>query len=229
MNMLKRISSLVLALFLVLSLSVTAFAATTSVTYTGHNAFGFDACTQFTETDLFDNFKGVMPGDKLTQEVTVSNKAKCCDFIKVYLRAVPHDGENGLSKKVEDADETIASMSDFLNQLTMTVKQDGEVIFYGQANELDGLRRNVLLGTLRRKDSVTLDVTLEVPFSLDNRYANRVGEVDWVFTIEEFDDARPDTPKTGDDTNILPYVALLAVGLAGMFFLLATKRKKQVN
>ena len=120
-------------------------------------------------------------------------------------------------------------MSDFLNQLTMTVTQDGKTIFSGKANELDGLKKNVLLGTLRRNKSVTLDVTLTVPADLGNEYANRVGEVDWLFTVEEYDDARPDTPKTGDETNIIPYVALLAMGLAGMFFLLVTKRKKQVN
>ena len=228
MKIMKHVTSLVLALILVLSLSVTAFAATSSVEYSGHNIFGFAPGSEFTKTDLFDNFKGVMPGDTLTETITVSNTARCCDFIKIYLRAVPHDGENPLSPKVAQS-ETVASMSDFLNQLTMTVTQDGKTIFSGKANELDGLKKNVLLGTLRRNKSVTLDVTLTVPADLGNEYANRVGEVDWLFTVEEYDAARPDTPKTGDEPNIIPYVALLAMGLAGMFFLLVTKRKKQVN
>ncbi len=234
MKMIKRVTSLVLALILVLSLSVTAFAADSSVKYRGHSVLNFFkfAPGDFTRTDLFDNFKGVMPGDTLTETITVSNEAFCCDFIKIFMRAVPHDEEkNDLSAEVKAAakDETVATMTEFLNELTMTVTQDGKTIFSGKANELDGLRENVLLGKLRRNKSVTLDVTLTVPADLGNEYANRVGEVDWLFTVEEYDDARPNTPKTGDETNIMPYVALLAVGLAGMFFLLATKRKKQVN
>jgi hypothetical protein len=41
---------------------------------------------------------------------------------------------------------------------------------------------------------MTLDVELSVPIGLDNRYANRIGEVDWVFIAEGFDDPTPPPP-----------------------------------
>ncbi len=228
MKMVRRVSSLALALVIVLSLSVPAFAATSSVTYSGKGVFGFKPGSEFTRTDLFDNFKGVMPGDKLTETITIQNKAKSCDFIKVYMRAEVHDEvKNPLSPKVDET-ESVASMSDFLSQLSMTVWKKGSeaAIYHASPDELDGLKKNVYLGKFRRGESTTLDVELTVPLTLGNAYANRVGEVDWVFVVEEYDDERPDTPKTGDDTNIAPYVAILAVGLAGMFFLLISKRRK---
>ncbi len=228
MKMLRRVSSLALALVIVLSLSVTAFAATSSVTYSGKGVFGFKPGSEFTKTDLFDNFKGVMPGDKRTETITIQNNAKNCDFIKVYMRAEVHDEkENPLSPEVAKT-ESVASMSDFLSQLSMTVWKKGSetAIFHASPDELDGLKNNVFLGKFRRGEGTTLDVTLTVPLTLDNAYANRVGEVDWVFVVEEYDDDRPDTPKTGDGTNIAPYVAMLTIGLAGMLFLLISRRRK---
>ena len=56
-NFAKRISSLLLSMVLIMSLSVTAFAATSYVEYSGHNIFGFGPGSEYTETDLFDNFK----------------------------------------------------------------------------------------------------------------------------------------------------------------------------
>lgn len=231
MKILKRASSLALALVLVLSLAVPVFAADSVVSYSGHKLLGFAPGSKYITTDMFDNFKNVMPGDKLTELITVENTARCCDYIKVYMRAVPHDEtDNPLSPKVANSPdktpETVATMSDFLSQLTMVVKQGDKVIYTGSPDKTeDGLTNRVLLGTLRRNKSLDLTVELYVPRELDNKYANRIGEVDWEFTIEEYNDGR-DTPKTGDDTNILPYVALLAVGAAGMFVLLMVKRKK---
>ena len=120
MKMIKRLSGFFLALLLVSSLAVTALAADSSITYEGHNIFGFGPGSEFTDTDLFDNFKGVMPGDVLIETVTVRNEASCCDFVKIYIRADAHDSSNPLSSKVAER-ETVVSMQDFLNQLSMTV------------------------------------------------------------------------------------------------------------
>ena len=91
----KSGSALLLALIMVLSLSVTAFAADSSITFKGLEE-GFEAQpgSEYTETDLFDNFKNVMPGDQLTETITFKNQASDCDYINVYLKAVVHD-ENG--------------------------------------------------------------------------------------------------------------------------------------
>ncbi len=228
MKKIKRFTTLLIAFLLVFSLAVPAFAASSSVTYEGHNIFGFGPGSEFTDTDLFDNFKGVMPGDVLTETVTVRNEASCCDFIKIYMRAEVHGNGNPLSPEVAKH-ETVVSMQDFLSQLSMTVWNGNTKIYETSPDETDGLRNNVLLGTFRRNQGTTLTVELSVPAELGNEYANRVGEVDWVFVIEEYDDENPDVPKTGDESHIMLYMVLMAVSAACLFLLLFTRRKKQAE
>ncbi len=225
MKMIKRISVFFAVLLLVSSFAATAFAADSSVVYEGHNLFGFGPGSEFTATDLFDNFKGVMPGDTLTETVTVKNTASCCDFIKVYLRAEPHGGDNPLSPSVGDS-ETVASMEDYLAQLTLTLWNGAVKIYEGTPN---GPTSNVPLDTLRKNDALTLTLELEVPADLGNEYANRAGEVDWVFVVEEYDDANPDIPQTGDHSHIMLYATLMAVSFMGIILLLFTKRKKKAK
>lgn len=194
----KAISSLLLALAMVMGISVTAAAADSSVTFLGQaEGFEFKPGSTYTSTDLFDGFKGVMPGDKLTEEISVTNQADDCDYIKLYMRAEAHDEEsNPLSPNVAASGETVATMSDFLAQLHMKVYNEGTLIFDASPDQTDGLTENVLLGTFRKGDFTTLTVELDVPTSLGNDFAYFVGEVDWVFTTEGLNDP----PKTRDLT-----------------------------
>lgn len=58
----KLISSLALALIMVISMTVTSFAASSSVTYEGNaKEFVFAPGSEYSPTDLFTTFKGVMP------------------------------------------------------------------------------------------------------------------------------------------------------------------------
>ena len=198
-NIIKQGFSLLLALMLVMGLSATAFAAESSVTFENGRLVIFEPGSAYTDTDLFDNFKGVMPGDTLREEVTIQNRSDDCDYMKVYMRSVLHDGNgNPVSKEVLaqlEADERrgeaseLLYMRDFLSQLSMTVKNGEDIIYNASADELNGLAENVYLGTLRRGESLKLYVELNVPIEMGNAYANRIGEVDWVFAAEGFDDA----------------------------------------
>ncbi len=201
-NFFKRFSSLTLALMLVLSLGVTAFAASPSITFEGFSeGFDFQPGSEYTETDLFDNFKGVMPGDVLYEYITVTNSATDCDFVQLYMRAVAHDEvDNPLSEKVAE-EETLVSMSDFLAQLYMKVWNGTELIYEASPDELDGLADNVFLGTFLNGETTTLKVELTVPIELGNEYANRVGEVDWVFHVEAFNESQLSVRKVWSDGN----------------------------
>ena len=198
-NIVKQGFSLLLALMLVLGLSATAYAAGSSVTFENGKLIVFEPGSAYTDTDLFDSFKGVMPGDTLSEEVTIQNRSDEFDYMKVYMRSVLHDGNgNPLSREVLaqlKADERrgeaseLSYMRDFLSQLSMTVKNGEDVIYHASPDELDGLAENVYLGTLRKGESLKLRVELNVPVEMGNEYANRTGEVDWVFVAEGFDDA----------------------------------------
>ncbi len=225
MKVMRRISSLLLLAVMVLSLAVPALAAGSVVEYYGHKLFDIEPGSVWTDTDLFDGFKGVMPGDTLTETVTIENTASCCDYIRVYLQAIPHDDSNPLSATVA-AEETIASMEDFLSQLTLTVKQGLTTIYTGPASDMDQMKR-VSLGKISRNKSAALSLALEVPLEMSNDYAKRVGEIDWKFTIEEYDNSS-DIPKTGDHMAqyLLPCLIAMGVSAAVLLFLLVMKRKK---
>ena len=222
---LKTISALALVLVLLLGMSATAFAES-KVTYEGGaEKFVFLPGSEYSETDLFENFKGVMPGDVITQEITVQNNYTKAEKVNIYLRAVIHDEQgNPLSEEVART-EDLVSMQDFLSQLTMTVKQGDKVLFSASPDELDGLKENVLLGAFPGKSYTKLVVELSVPIELGNEYANRVGEVDWVFTAEEV----TKTVQTGDDSDLILWAALMTLSLvtaAGVILGLNRKNKE---
>ena len=197
----KTIFSLVLTLLLTVSLATSAFASS-SITFKGFSAgFDFRPGSEYTETDLFDGFKNVMPGDTVTDTITFTNEATDCDYVNLYMRAKAHDeAGNPLSEKVAEK-ETVATMTEFLSKLSMKVWNGTELIYDASPDQLDGLQNNTLLGTFRTGDTTTLKVELTVPIELDNRFANRVGEVDWIFHVEAYNESQLSVRKVWSDGN----------------------------
>lgn len=232
--------------FLSLVMVLPAFAEDieSSVSYEGGaEKFVFLPGSEYSETDLFDNFKYVMPGDILTEKIIVKNNYKGCDYVNIYMRAVPHDDKNPLSEKVAKS-ETVVSMEEFLKQLEMTVKQGDKELFHSTLDQEGGLTNNILIARLANGASAELVVELDVPIELGNEYANRVGEVDWVFLAEERNNPSPDepneseepevypyvpmiqAPKTGDSANLILWIAVLA-GAAVAVIYVSTKRRRR--
>ena len=174
------------------------------VTFDDNQLIVLEPGSYYSASDLFDGFKNVMPGDEKPETITLSNENEEFDYLKVYMRALPHDEEgNPLSEKVAESGETIETMEEFLSQLSMTVYNGEEKIFDAPANEIGGLRENVYLGKLAQNESLDLTVELSVPIDLDNEYANRVGEIDWIFLVEGFDmeDSTVTVRKLWEDTG----------------------------
>ena len=197
----KTIFSLVLTLLLTVSLATSAFAAS-SITFKGFSdGFDFQPGSEYTETDLFDGFKNVMPGDTVTDTITFTNEATDCDYVNLYMRAEAHDeAGNPLSETVAQQ-EDVATMTEFLSQLSMKVWNGTELVYDASPDQLDGLKDNILLGTFRTGDTTTLKVELTVPIELDNRFANRVGEVDWIFHVEAYNESQLSVRKVWSDGN----------------------------
>ena len=183
----KKGISLLLALMMMLGIVSTANAA--NVIY-DDQTITFEGDNQLTETDLFEDMKNVMPGDEISQDIRIINNSD--GKIAVWLTAIPHPyedkahSEEGFSE-IPAIYESIDSMHEFLSQLHMTVeKADGTVIFNASPDKTDGLTEAVKIGEFH--GSTTLTVTLTMPKELNNDYANRYGEVDWLFQISEYDD-----------------------------------------
>lgn len=213
----RKIFALLLALALVMGVSVTALAADSSVTFKSlEEGFEFQSGSQYTDTDLFDGLKDVMPGDRLAETIQLKNEAEDCDYINLYMRAVVHDDaqnpltyseafENADGKDEADVDgqrdETVATMEDFLSQLTMRIYNGEELIYESSPDEAGALADNVFIGALNPGETYQLRVELDVPAELDNRYANRVGEVDWVFLAEGIEYGKLTVHKVWDDNG----------------------------
>lgn len=219
----RKVFSLLMALLIVMSLAVPALAADGSITYYGKSKILLTpGMTTYTDSDMFADFKGVMPGDVLTESVKITNLSAGSDYVRVYFRAIPHGVTNQPSKKVTEAGETLESMEKFLKQLKLEVKQGDEVVFSGTPNL--GTDR-IFLRDLRRFKSTELSITLTVPKEMGNEFANREGEVDWEFTFEGRNYPEGEAPSTGD--YIMMAVTVMTLSAAALVAILALKRRKK--
>ena len=85
----KKIITILITLAVLFSSTVTVFAADGKVTYSGNAGnFVFEPGSEHSLTDLFPDFKGVMPGDTLAQKITVKNDADNKVKVKIYMRSL---------------------------------------------------------------------------------------------------------------------------------------------
>ena len=214
-RIMKRVFTLLAALAVLTSMTVTVFAAGT-VTYDGNaKKFIFEPGSEYSPTDLFSDFKGVMPGDSITQKVYIKNDVSNNVKIKLYMRSL------GAKEGSED----------FLSKLNLRVSQNGDSnLFDAPADQTAQLTEWTYLGTFYSGAKIDLNVTLDVPIELGNKYQEAVGYLEWQFKVEELpvepDDPKP--PQTGDKTSSNLYITLACVsGLVLIFFLVFGYQRKQ--
>lgn len=212
MKTFKKLLSFLFAAIMMLSLCVPAFAADGNVSYVGGaEKFIFAPGSKNSPSDLFDNFKGVMPGDSLSQQILVKNDASNNVKIKLYMRS--------LGAQL-DTDE-------FLSQMTLSVKQNGTTnLFDAPADETAQLTDWVYLGTIYSGGMITLDVTLDVPLSMGNDFQDAIGYLDWEFKVEELpvSPTDPQAPKTGDESQLILWVSLMTASAAAVAIILFGKK-----
>ena len=161
-----------------------------NVIYDGNaREFIFAPGSEHSPTDLFPEFKDVMPGDRIEQKIVVKNTADNDRDVTIYLRAL---GAH------EDS-------VDFLSQLRLRVEKKEEqrsaLLFDGAASEKAPLTGWVCLGSFASGSEVELQVILEVPVELDNAYSSQIGKLDWEFMVEEFPIEEEDTPFSSEQPS----------------------------
>ena len=212
----KKLITFFVLLSMLCAMGVNSFAAGT-VTYDGNaQKFIFAPGSEYSPTDLFPDFHDVMPGDSLTQKVTIINDISNDVKIRLYIR----------SKGAVEGSEA------FLSQMSMTVKQDGDsIMFAAPANQTAQMTDWVYLGTFYSGAEINLDVTLNVPITMGNDFQDAIGSLQWEFKVEELpvDPNDPKPPQTGDD--LIPMLlAVTSIGaLAIVLILITLKRNKEAN
>lgn len=173
--------------------------------------FIFAPCSDHSPTDLFVDFKDVMPGDSLTQTVMVRNDAANGVKVKLYMRALgAHEDSRA-----------------FLSKLRLRVEGEG-VLFDAAASETAQLTQWVCLGTLYSGGQADLKVTLDIPVALDNGFQQSVGYLDWEFMAEEYpiEATDPVNPETGDAFPLWVWFALMGLSLCVIILMLMAWREK---
>lgn len=253
MKQMRRFAVYALIAFALISGDLAANASNSNVSYSGNaGQFVFTPGSDESVTDLFTEFKDVMPGDTLKQTIVVRNNASDKNSVKIYLRAL------GAHEQSQD----------FLSQLTVVVSAGDSRLFSAPADQKAQLDDWVELGELGSGGAVELTVTLQVPVTLENSFMDAVGYLDWQFMVEEFpvdqpdqpgqpgqpdepdqpgqpdepdqpdqpdepdkpiDPDKPDVPKTGDGVNIGLFAGLFAgsgLMLAALLWLFFKKKEQ---
>lgn len=213
----SMVSLLLSAVVLICSLSVSAYAAGT-VTYSGgSDRFIFEPGSSDSPTDLFTEYKGLMPGDSVRQDITVRNDEAYDVKVKLYVRS--RGAQN-------DSDE-------FLSKLHLTVAKaennEMEYMFDAAADQTDGMTDWVYLGTLYSGGEVNLVLNLDIPIDLGDEFQDAIGYIDWEFKVEEFpvDPDDPLPPQTGDNSNLLLYAMLASISGIALIILISMRRKEK--
>lgn len=214
MKKITKISLLTLIIAL-LFCSLTPAYAQGNVTYSGDSGnFIFAPGSEYSPTDLFTDMKSVMPGDEISQKITVRNDASNKVKVEIYMRSL--GAEQG--------------SEDFLSQMTLKVKNATDtVMFEAAAHESAQLTEWTYLGLLYSGGEADMDITLTVPTSMDNDYSSKIGYLTWEFMIKEFPVEPEDpSPDTGDGLDGVFYV-LIGICLVLLFFVIIFFAKRRKN
>ena len=210
-----------------LTYAVSAAGAEPAVIFNGDTkTFAFQNAWPFRtgeEPDLFADLKGLMPGDRVTQQIIVSAKKMDSDKVWIYLRS--ENPNEDYTKLVE----TYGHWVDF------TVRNDDKTI-------TGDLKNGVLLGIFENNDKKDITVELSIDIEAGNELQNMVAEIDWVFTADVVpkpdDPDDPDNPeldKGGDhlsyiigypDGTVQPLGTITRAEVATIFFRLLTDESR---
>lgn len=134
-------------------------------------------------TDLFENFKGVMPGDQVAQTIFVKNDSKVP--VKIYLKINPIQPED----------------DQFLKQLTLTMNNQEVEVFNETLDQQGQFKQFILLAELKPQQQKTLDLLLDVPLTLSSEYMEYESEIQWIFKVEEDEGEVANLPDTGSSSQ----------------------------
>ncbi len=210
---LMRVACVALVCFVLLGgVTLSSLADTSNVEFVG---FADEFIFTPENKDLFNNFKKIVPGDELTQDIIVKNSYK--EKVKIYMRAEP----------VSEQDAA------FLSELNMKVElKSGDqvnALYNGSAAELisasGSLKEDVLLGEFPANANCTITATLSAPLDMGNEFQAASGDIVWVFTVNEAPGEIP--PSSGDENLVLKILPFLAAALIIVIIIIIIRNRRR--
>lgn len=181
-------------------------------------------------SDFFSNFPVAMPGDTFTDSVNLSNTTD--KEAELFFCALSNDKD---PKQI-----------DLLKNMGLEISYGGNVLYDGTLQAEDLSKEYISLGKYKPGDTGKLDFKITVPKKLNNAYALRNADVQWVFTVREEepkaapqDESTSSTDygapaehgistaspaKTGDEAPILAFVCIGSAALFAIAIVLIRKR-----
>lgn len=140
-------------------------------------------------SDLFTDFKGLMPGGSYEQNISVQNGGNASS--KLYLKAVPAPAKEFENKEQQALSEELLGKLTLSLEITLPGKQP-QLIYSGPATGQTGnaattMTSYILLGTFAANATGKMVATLTVPSTLTNEYQKAVAKINWVFIAEGAD------------------------------------------
>lgn len=118
--------------------------------------------------DFFSGFSAAMPGDVFKDSVEIRNTT--ANTQEIFFRT------SAECKSVKD--------QEFLKKLKLEISMDGKRLYQGDLLAVS-LNKGVSLGNFAKNKSGKMEFQVTVPSELDNTYALRMGDVKWIFSVEE--------------------------------------------
>lgn len=151
--------------------------------------------------DLFQNFKGVLPGDILSQTITVAADRGNDHSFYIYLYARECTTVGDAEHPAASGASSVVSAEDFLDYLNITVDAAGKDLGDGTHLGTGTGKSGVLLGTFDAGESLALTVDLEVDLQMGNDFQKAAAYIDWVFYAEQVPDPDPEPGPDDDDDD----------------------------
>ncbi len=163
--------------------------------------------------DFFSNFTHAMPGDTLTDTITLTNTTdQTAEFF--FRTEVPESMSN----------QQLA----LLNEIVLSISVDGKALYFGNLFA-ESMAADISLGTFESGASREFTFTIEIPNYWTNSYALQDCTVKWIFSIMPEPTPQPEpvislVPRTGDIQMSEAYI-LAAIGSISCVVLIWRFRK----
>lgn len=170
--------------------------------------------------NFFHNIKRAMPGDVYQDEILLSNTTK--KAAELFFRT-------------EVVNQTEAQ-KDLLQKILLRIFMDQKVLYEGNLSA-EKLKENISLGIYEPDEAGKLEFEISIPKELNNAYALRDADVNWIFSVceeeeiseptEDSSETQKTSVKTGDTSPIAFSIMLL--GIAGGSLVIGIYLKKKVK